>query len=259
MHLRWISAASFLALVAGCTHHQTLRYKEESAVIPAARVNADFRYHFGQGWDLPAAPGTQEAEDREFFVRTPGGGFLMRLQAEYTFRAVTDTDEVRSGETAGVDGVVFTGPEDVKADLRIGRERIGVDLGFFSDKYFFGGGLSLFWSGFQLSGSFKSASARSSPDVNLWGPGIGFYLEGSPGFPPVRFYLFWGTWEDTGGKGFFKGTDFEVGVRGQFRGFCAFLAYRYEQFAGRADETYTGESRLKFDITGLLAGLGVSF
>lgn len=247
-----------IALAAGCTHPQTLRFEEKNAIIGEARGQVDFRYHFQSGWDAPKPPGTLEAEDREFSTHAIGGGLQLRLHGNYSYRQVKDDDEVRVGEIAAVDGVTFT-PGIVDANVRISREAFGLQFGLFTDRFLFGGGIGVFWNWFQLDGSFKSLTDRSHPYVSTHGPGFGIYLEGSPNFPPLKFYFHWNTWGAYSGSGHFEGDDTEVGIRAQFRGFMIFGGYRWEEFAGRADDNNVGESRLKFTVSGPVLGIGVSF
>jgi hypothetical protein len=88
---------------------------------------------------------------------------------------------------------------------------------------------------------------------------MGFYIEGSPGFPPVRIYLNVDGWNAYEGHGFFTGSDTELGVKGSFRGFSLFAGWRWEDFSGRAEHNVLTQSRLKFRVEGPILGLGVSF
>ncbi|MHC5036256.1 MAG: hypothetical protein ACYTHM_02990, partial [Planctomycetota bacterium] len=122
---------------AGCNHPQTLRFEEEMAVMPALRAEADLRYHKGSGWNMPAAPGTKEAEDRENWRGILGGGILFRFHGDISYREVKDSDEVRPAETAAVNNTTF-GPGTVDGVFRVNRENVGVQFGFFTDRHHFG-------------------------------------------------------------------------------------------------------------------------
>jgi hypothetical protein len=111
----------------------------------------------------------------------------------------------------------------------------------------------------QFSGTVENSTLSSSPDIRVWGPGFGFYLEASPEFPPLRIYFNWKTWGLYEGKGYFKGTDTEFGVRGQYRGFQIWAGYRMEEFSGRAEHDLGGESRMAFKVNGPVLGIGVGF
>jgi hypothetical protein len=251
-------AACFAAV--GCKG-QPLEFKETGAVVPALRASLDIRYHKGTGWDHPAPPGTQRAEDRENGVATVGGGILFRFFGDFSFRSITDEDDVDPSNFARVDNVDFPGGSTISGNFDISRETFGWAFGFFTNGFTFGGGVGLLVNGLQLSGEVDAdlTTATASPSTNLWGYGLKFYLEGCPHLPPIRIYWDVTVWWAHQGEGWFNGSDTEFGVRGQFRGFNLFAGYRVENFSGELRDGITGESRLLFDLNGLIIGAGVAF
>jgi hypothetical protein len=261
MRVPILIALVMLSLAAvGCVNPaQTLRFTEDSAFIAATRATLDLRYHKRSGWSLPEAPGTKEAEDRENWNNIIGGGILFRFHGGLSYREIEASDDVRAGEWAGVGDGTFTGPETVKGMFRVSREKIGAQFGWFTDRYLVGGGLGLFYTGIQVAGSVRSPTVRGSLSNTNRGAGFSLYLEGSPGYPPVKGYITYEAWWAYDGKGFFYGEDTEFGVKGQFRGFELFAAYRMEKFSGRAEHNVYSQSRLKFDVRGPIIGIGVCF
>ena len=246
--------------VVGCVNPpQTLRFTENSAIIPATRATLDIRYHKGSGWSLPEAPGTKEAEDRENWNNIIGGGILFRFHGDLSYREIDESDDVRIGEWAAVGDGQFNGPDTVKGVFRVSREMIGAQFGFFFDRYMIGGGFGMFYTGIQVAGSVRSSTERGSLDNNNHGIGFSLYLEGSPGYPPVKGYISYSTWGAYDGTGYFIGEETEFGVKGQFRGFEIFAAYRMEKFEGRAEHNFLSQSRLKFEVNGPILGFGVCF
>lgn len=256
---RGILAIGLLALAAGCYTPQTLEFKEDSAILAGFRVEGDLRYHKVTGWDFPAPPGTREAEDRENWAHQVGGGILFRFHGNLSSRNIQEDDEVRSGEIAIVDDTSFTGPVTVSADIDVLRQDFGCKFGFFTDRHLFGGGLGMFLTSFQIAGSVSSATKGAAFSNRNLGLGWVLYLEGSPGYPPVRFYAEWTRWASYEGPGYFQGSDSEYGVRAQFRGFTLFAGYRLENFLGRLEHNVYTQSRLDFEVRGPIFGLGITF
>jgi hypothetical protein len=270
--------------LAGCDYAQTLRFSESQAMTPSMRVETDFRYHGGWGWSLPAAPGTVEAEAREGIggevggvgnappaeaearerIEAPvGGGFAFRLYGDWSHRQVRDTDEVRLGETAQVDDVVFgPGPMDVEGAFKINREDLGFKFLFFTRRYYFTAGIGVFWTHLAMEGSVHTIpgapAIRSHFETKNWGPGFVAFAEVCPGIPEVRIYGQFTTWNAFDGTGYMVGTDREIGVKGRFRGISVFGGWRWEEIGGKT-EYAAGESKLAFTITGPVFGVGVTF
>jgi hypothetical protein len=247
--------------IAGCDHSQTLRFDEGQALMPALRVETDFRYNAGSGWSLPTAPGTPEAEIRDEGAPDDGGGIAFRLYGDWSHRQVRDIDEVRSGETAVVDQVAF-GPGFVEGAFKINREDLGFKFLFFTRRYYFTGGIGVFWTHLAIDGSVHTTDAptpvHASVSSRNWGPGFVMFAEVCPGIPELRIYGQITTWNAFDGKGFMVGTDREVGVKGRFRGISIFGGWRWEEIGGRLEQ-YTGESKLAFTISGPVFGVGVTF
>ena len=248
--------------LAGCDYAQTLRFSESQALMPALRVETDFRYNAGGGgWSLPAAPGTPEAEIREAGEPTDGGGIAFRLYGDWSHRQVRDSDMVRAGETAVVDDVVF-GPGTVEGAFKINREDLGFKFLFFTRRYIFTAGVGVFWTHVWMDGSVHTTEAippiRSHFQTKNWGPGFVAFMEICPGIPELRLYGQFTTWNAFDGTGYMAGTDREVGVKGRFRGISIFGGWRWEEIGGKT-EHYSGESKLAFVINGPVFGMGVTF
>jgi len=255
-----LGALLAIATAVGC-QAQPLEFKESGTVVPALRASLDIRYHKVTGWDHPVPPGTLEAQERETGAKAVGGGILFRFFGDYSYRKITDSDDVDPTNFARVDDVTFPAGSTVSGDFDISREHLGWAFGFFTDGFTFGGGFGLLVSALQISGNVDAdlTTATATPSSKLWGYGLKFYLEGCPHLPPVRIYWEVTVWWAHQGEGYFNGSDTEIGVRGQFRGFNLFAGYRVENFSGKLRDGINNESRLLFDLNGLILGAGVAF
>jgi hypothetical protein len=261
MRYRLLFALLAVATVtAGCatSNPQTLRFKDFRSVCGHARLSTDIRYHFGEGWSLPKAPGTVQAYERENFFDYVRSGLQFRIFGEAHYREADDGDIVRAGEWAAVDDATF-GPGPVEGVFRFTRERLGFNFGLFIGRNLCSFGIGFFYHGIQLDGSVRNATTRGSLHNDNTGFGYMLWLEISPGFPPLRMYVTWAKWDAYEGKGYWKGEETEIGLKYRLFGFEAFAGYRMEEFAGRTEHSFISQSRLKFYLKGPVLGVGVAF
>lgn len=258
-----VLSAAAVALLCGCTasHPQTLRFHDYQSMCLDTKLSLDFRAHFGEGWSLPKLPGTREAFEREESEQFTRPGVQFRLFADANYRDAQDGDVVRTGEYAVVNEATFAGVDNVDGDFRIMRERGGVTFGFFVNRFILGFGLGVFYHALQIDGSVRNSidTIRGSlhNDNNGWG--YLFWLEISPGYPPLRLYATWAKWSDYGGKGYWLGEETEFGIKYRFRGFELAVGYRIDEFSGRTDHDVYAQSRLKFYLKGPVVSFGVAF
>jgi len=250
--LIFILTLLFTAACGCCSDfYKPLHFNESSNLIPRIRLTADKRYHLRNGWDNPALPGSDEALLRECCERKQGGGITLRLFANISHRTVEDKDGVLPTEFVEVNGTRFNEGE-VTGRFRINRQEFGGKAGGFNDKFYLGGGVALFLTGVQMRGSVSNATQRATVNKSNGGLGLGVWLEISPGYPPLKFYLDWRFWID---EWFQLGEDREVGIKFQYRSFEIFLGYRMEYF--QCYPKHNG-SRLIFKILGPVFGLGLA-
>lgn len=250
-----------LALFAvGCTYPQTLRFSENNALIPTLRAKADFRYHFGYGWETPQLVGTPEAELKEGADENQvdkGAGLSLSLRGEFSGRQISDTDTVRTGEVAIVNGTTFN-PGTVDADLILTREDFGFRFNLFSRNFYFQAGLGFFLTWVQIGGEISNDTVSTDLETAVLGPGVDIRFEVCPGFKPVRLYLQYSAWGAYEGTGYLQGNDTELGIMGRWRGIGLFAGYRFEYANGRAHH-HAGESRLVLDMKGPVFGVDLTF